>query len=69
MTDDVLKADREHHDRVATNYNEWYVDPIQWRLLNGELIDDIHNGFPVDRGLLVEFGAGTAPTPASVTIC
>jgi len=58
----VLAADREHHDRIAERYDAWFVWPLQYRLLNAELVDEVARVFSPGEGLLVEFGAGTGGT-------
>lgn len=64
MTDnpEISARDREHHDRVASRYDEWFVEPLQYRLLNAEVLREVARTFAPEGGLLVEFGAGTGAT-------
>ncbi len=61
MTDgqNIVSSDREHLNRIASQYDDWYVQPLQYQLLHGELADEVARAFSPVAGTLVEFGAGT----------
>ena len=59
---DVLQHDREHHNRIAGEYDVWYVTKWHYQLLHEELVSEVTRGFKPEDGLLIELGAGTGAT-------
>ena len=55
----ILRSDREYHNKISPQYDEWYVRPLQYQLANAEFLADVASFVSPKDGLLVELGAGT----------
>ena len=53
------ESEREHHDRVAPDYDRYYVDSLHYRLLHAEFLEDVTACFAPGEGVLADIGAGT----------
>ena len=55
----VIEKERFHHDSIAADYDQWFVEPLQYRLLNREIYDQIVATLKCKGEIILEIGAGT----------